>query len=78
VVQPFEEPEAYLAKDIRDRLTPDMIVRYCDALEIRPFDQSYYGSHSLLVTNANINPWVEVATETLSEAQARLDIQIQW
>jgi hypothetical protein len=41
--QPFEEPESYKARRIADRFTDDMLERYCKALGIRLFDESFYG-----------------------------------
>jgi hypothetical protein len=73
-VQPFEVTDAYLAKRIRDRLTPELIDRYCQALGIRPFDDQFYGGPAHLVTNGNIR--VSLMEESLAEAQARMSLQI--
>jgi hypothetical protein len=73
-VQPFEETDAYSAKRVRDRLTPEMLDRYCRALGIRPFDSEYYGRHGLLVTNGDLH--VKLLEESLAEAHARMDIQV--
>ena len=48
--QPFEEPEHYKERRIRDRLTDEMLERYCAALGIRLFDKAFYGPSGFLVT----------------------------
>ncbi len=73
--QPFEETDAYLAKRVRDRLSPEMLDRYCQALGIRPFDLRYYNGQGLLVTNGNLQ--VKPLEESIAEAHARMDIQVQ-
>lgn len=40
---PFEKPERYRARRIRDRFTPEMLEEYCLAMGIRLFDESFYG-----------------------------------
>jgi hypothetical protein len=40
--QPFEEPDRYTARRLRDRLPFDVLDRYCGALGIRPFDEGFY------------------------------------
>lgn len=74
-VQPFEEIDAYLAKHVRDRLTPEMLDRYSGALGIRPFDPGYYGERALLVTNGNSRG--KLLEETIAEAHERMSIQVQ-
>lgn len=39
---PFEDLEAYKARRIKDRLTPDMVERYCQEFGIEPFDPDFY------------------------------------
>jgi hypothetical protein len=41
-VQPFEHVAAYAQARIRDRFTPEMLRDYCEALGVRPFDDSFY------------------------------------
>jgi len=48
--QGFEEPERYAARRIRDRLTDEMLERYCGALGIRLFDESFYGTKAAIIT----------------------------
>jgi len=74
-VQPFESTEAYLAKRVRDRLTPEMIDHYAQALGIRPFDAGFYGQYALLVQNGNIRGGL--LEESLAEAQAGMEGLIQ-
>lgn len=50
--QPFEQPERYEARRIRDRFTPEMLDKYCAALGIRYFDPTFYGSRGFLVEDA--------------------------
>lgn len=73
--QSFEEPKAYSARLIRDRLSHEMIDRYCQALGIRPFDAAFYDRHGLLVANGNLR--VNLLEESLAEAQARRSITFQ-
>jgi hypothetical protein len=40
--QPFERPERYAERRIRDRITPDMLRSYLAALGIRAFDEDFY------------------------------------
>ncbi|HSF05046.1 MAG TPA: hypothetical protein VLG10_04580 [Methylomirabilota bacterium] len=67
-VQPFEDVERYRQRRVRDRLTPDMLERYCGTLGIRPFDDSFYGSKGLLVEHTNVRG--SVRTETLEQARS--------
>jgi hypothetical protein len=49
-VQPWEEPEHYTARRKRDRLTPEMIERYCRALGIDDvFNPDYYSGPSAFI-----------------------------
>lgn len=67
-VQPFEEVERYQQRRVRDRLTPDMLARYCAALGIRPFDETFFGEGGYMVENRNVRG--SVRTETLQQARA--------
>ena len=62
--QSFEELSRYQARRIKDRLTPEMLERYCAALGIQVFDESFYGDQGYLVENANSHP-SRVTTESL-------------
>lgn len=45
---PFEESEQYSARRIRDRLTPEMVGRYCQALGVDVFNPDFYGPEAVL------------------------------
>ena len=66
-VQPFEETQQYTMRRIRDRLTPDMLARYSNALGIRLFEDAFYGDDGCLVENQNDK--FQVRTLTLKQAQ---------
>jgi hypothetical protein len=70
-VQPFEEVSRYEARRVKDRLTPEMLDRYCAALGIRAFDGSFYGNEGYLVENKNsfTEKAGNIRTLTLDEAQ---------
>jgi hypothetical protein len=46
---PFEDPEAYKAKRIRDRFPVELLARYLKQLGLEPFDESFYRSQAMLV-----------------------------
>ena len=46
----FEETRTYRAKRIKDRLTPEMLDRYCAQFGLRLFDPEFYGNDGQLVT----------------------------
>jgi hypothetical protein len=46
---PWEETETYKEKRIKDRLTPDMVERYCKHLGIDLFDPDYYSGRAIIV-----------------------------
>jgi hypothetical protein len=43
---PFEQPESYEAKKVRDRFTIEMLERYLAELGIHPFDEDFYAPDS--------------------------------
>jgi hypothetical protein len=43
IQQPFEEPESYKARRVADRFTDEMLERYCNALGIELYNESFYG-----------------------------------
>lgn len=47
---PFEELEQYQAKRVKDRLTTEMLARYCQHLGISAFEEEFYGPNGVLVT----------------------------
>jgi hypothetical protein len=75
-VQPFEEVSRYGARRIKDRLTPEMLERYCAALGIRAFDGDFYGYEGYLVENENIDlAKVEIRSLTLDAAQREASVR---
>jgi hypothetical protein len=50
-VQPFEEPENYERRRIRDRFTSEMLERYCRALGIELNQAEFYLPRSCSVRN---------------------------
>jgi hypothetical protein len=46
---PFEKPEYYTRRRIKDRLPPELLVEYCAALGVRPWDEDFYGDEAVLV-----------------------------
>jgi hypothetical protein len=56
-VQPWEEPERYTARRKRDRITPELIARYCRALGIDVFDLDFYAGPSVFVERTNFDLW---------------------
>jgi hypothetical protein len=51
--QPFEEPENYTKRRIRDRFTPDMLRRYCAALDV-PMSETQFGPRCVLDVPAEL------------------------
>ena len=54
--QPFEEPECYKAPRIADRFTDEMLDRYCKALGIRLFDETFYGMRAAVINTVQKLP----------------------
>jgi hypothetical protein len=65
--QPFEELEQYSQRQIRDRLTPDMLARYSAAFGVRPFDHTFYASEAVIIENCGVKG--KIRTESLDEAR---------
>jgi hypothetical protein len=70
--QPYEELDRYRARRIQDRLTPEMIERYCRALGIEAFDPAFYRPEAVLVRSDAVP--TEYPTMSLQEAQQWLGI----
>ncbi len=69
--QPFEDLRAYDAHRIEDRLTHEMLQRYCTAVvDIDVFDASSYAPRAVLVRKDVVIP-AGAEIMSLSEAQAR-------
>lgn len=67
-VQPYEDLAAYRRRRVVDRFTPQMLAAYCAELGVRPFDASFYGPRSLLLTSPS--PGIENGMVVpLAEAQ---------
>ena len=47
--QPFEEKERYQRKKVRERFDLEMLNRYCNALNIRRNDPTFYGPRAVLL-----------------------------
>ncbi len=71
--QPFEELDAYRARKVNERFTFEMLDRYCGALGVHPFDESFYRAEAVLIDRKLSVP-VEAMSLTLSEAQRWLEI----
>jgi len=75
-VQPFEKPDRYQARAVKNRFTPEMLEEYCSALGIRLFDGEFYGPAGNLVKIGDPLP-PEFVAISLAEAQSRLGIRSQ-
>ena len=74
-VQPFEQPERYASRRIRERLTSQMLEAYCRALGLDPFEASSYGPRAVLLEcDARWDAKGSPQLCSLAEAQARLGI----
>lgn len=71
--QPFERPELYTARRIRDRLTVATIAEYAAARGIRPFDADFYAPDGTAIIVEEAKPLVHGAVEvSLEQVQRRL------
>ena len=68
--QPFEDLDAYRTRRIRDRLTTDMLSRYCEALGFRPFEVSAYREAVLVRSNRPD----DIVLISLEDVQRRLEL----
>lgn len=64
----FEEQSAYTRRRVRDRLTPDMLIRYCLALGIDLSNPAFYGPRAVLFTSSVAMP-PNVRTSTIAEVR---------
>lgn len=69
-VQPYEQVERYDARRVRDKFTSEMLADYATAIGVRPFDESYYADHGVLVTSKLRVPRNGLVL-SLAEAQER-------
>lgn len=72
--QPFEEIEAYEARRVSERFTLDRLDRYCKALGVHPFDESFYRPEAVFIDRKLSVP-VDALSLTLAEAQRWLEIR---
>jgi hypothetical protein len=72
--QPFERPEYYRARRIRDRLSIPIMAEYAAALGLRPFDADFYAPDgaATIVELTGWNP-PHLTSHTLDEVQARIE-----
>jgi hypothetical protein len=56
IQQPFEEPESYKARRIADRFTDEMLERYCKALGIELYNESFYGMKAAVINTVQKLP----------------------
>ena len=72
-VQDFERVDAYSARAVRERFTEQMMIDYCAALGLRPFDEDFYPGPAALVVNPAL-PRPGTLVLTLAQAQKRLGL----
>jgi len=72
--QPFERPEAYTARRVRDRFTSEMLEEYCKALGIDVFNPEFYGPNAVLVDSLVRMPARPIVM-SLAQAQEWLEIR---
>jgi hypothetical protein len=68
-VQPFERIESYQTKRIRDRLSPELLIEYCDQLDIPMLREDDYGPRNVLIDLGHGR-----ANLTLAQARGRLGL----
>ena len=56
ILQTFEESEVYKKRQIVDRFTPEMLVRYCHAMGINVDDPSFYRTPAVLIWSNDLLP----------------------
>jgi hypothetical protein len=69
-VQPWEEPERYEERRLRDRFDRELLLRYLAALGIDADDPASYGESALIQTRAAFRP----RTTSVRDEQRRLEI----
>jgi len=68
---PFERPDAYRVRRVRDRFTEDMLVEYCASLGIHLFDEQFYAPQRTAVLVSKVGPiYPGVQEYTLEQVQA--------
>lgn len=71
--QPFEKPERYDARAVKDRFPPELLEEYCAALGIRLFDQNFYGPNGTLL-NLNDPATADLVPVSLTEARDKIGL----
>lgn len=74
-VQDFEDPSAYRRRRIAERLTPQMLIDYCAALGVHPFEEGFYSGDTALIVSPDPDPLPPSHMElSLAEARTRLGL----
>lgn len=72
-VQSFEDTEAYKRRRVVDRFSATMLVEYCAALGLRPFDPDFFPGPCILVRNP-ATPSQDALALSLRDAQEWLGV----
>ncbi|MEV4134139.1 hypothetical protein AB0J72_18455 [Dactylosporangium sp. NPDC049742] len=73
-VKPYERPDAYSARRVKDRFISATLAEYCAAAGLAPFDETFYAENAVLVeTKLDIPDGARMLS--LQEAQRRLGIR---
>jgi len=70
----FERVEYYQKRRIRDRFPSWLLEEYCMELSIPVFEESFYGSRGLLITNVAGRSLPTLRTESLGDRRAQLGL----
>ena len=73
-LQDFETPEAYERRRVRERFTHSMLVDYCAALGLRPFDESFYKVPAVLIRDSQVKSPTNLMS--LQEARRYLELDV--
>ena len=72
--QPFEKPDYYKARRVRDRFTDEILEEYCQALGIRLFDPDFYGPQCALFAPESLK---SDSSPPLTFADIRADLGLE-
>lgn len=70
--QNFETPDAYGRRVVRERFTHEMLVGYCSAMGLYPYDPAFYSKSGVLIESRE--PHEPLLQMSLSEARRYLNI----
>jgi len=70
----FENVEYYRRRRIRDRFPRWLLEEYCRALSIPVFEESFYGTRGLLISNMARRSLPNLRTESLEDRRAQLGL----